>query len=125
MVRMVCAIILKRASDPVRNEDDCLPLHTILDVAEDFSINSIRMQRFLTSTVCKFLLLAAFLMSATTAWGHPGHDASVPQEGLFHWLLSPVHCISVACGASLTAFLVVMLRKMSFVIAKWKLTEHL
>jgi hypothetical protein len=125
MVRLVCATIVVQASVPVRNEDDCLPLHTILDVAEDFSIRSIRMQRFLTSTVCKFLSLAACLVSASTAWGHPGHDASVPQQGLFHWLLSPIHCISVVCGATLAAFLVVMLRKMSFVIAKRKLTEHL
>jgi hypothetical protein len=125
MVWLVCAIIPPQASVPVRNEDDCLPLHTILDAAEDFSIRSIRMQRFLTSTVCKFLSLAACLVSASTAWGHPGHDVSAPQQGLFHWLLSPVHCISIVCGTTLAAFLVVMLRKMSFVIAKRKLTEHL
>ena len=125
MVRFVCAIIPVLASVPVRNKDDCLRLRSILDVAEDFSIRSIRMQRFLISTVCKFLSLAACLFSASTAWGHPGHDASVPQQGLFHWLLSPVHCISVVCGATLAAFLVVMLRKKSFVIAKRKLAEHL
>jgi hypothetical protein len=113
------------ASVPIRTNDDHVTLPSILEVAEDFSIRSIRMQRFLTSIACPFVSLAVCFASATTAWGHPGHDAGVPQQGLFHWLLSPVHCISVVCGATLAAILVVMLRKMFFVIAKRKLTEHL
>lgn len=113
MVRMVCAIILKRASDPVRNEDDCLPLHTILDVAEDFSINSIRMQRFIDSTLVRMATFAICFASASAAWGHPGHDAHAPQQGLSHWLLSPIHCITIVCGIAITANFLLRYRMMA------------
>ena len=49
---------------------------------------------------------AVCFASASAAWGHPGHDAHAPQQGLSHWFLSPIHCITIVCGIAITAIFV-------------------
>ena len=35
--------------------------------------------------------ITIYLAGAGAAFAHGGHDLSLPQEGLAHWLAAPVH----------------------------------
>jgi hydrogenase/urease accessory protein HupE len=55
---------------------------------------------FLRVIICCLTFLTVAATSAPL-FAHPGHDAHAPQHGLFHWLLSPVHCAAIGLGAAI------------------------
>lgn len=56
---------------------------------------------------------AICFVSSSAVWGHPGHDHHAPQVGISHWLLSPIHCITIVCGVAMVAGLVFCLKTMA------------
>ncbi|MEQ9408943.1 MAG: hypothetical protein RIK87_14495 [Fuerstiella sp.] len=50
------------------------------------------MQRFI-------LILSALLIGTSTADAHPGHGSPAAQDGLWHYLTSPVHAGPIVLAA--------------------------
>jgi hydrogenase/urease accessory protein HupE len=45
--------------------------------------------------VCTAALCSMFTLSSSQLFAHPGHDHHVPQTGILHWLLAPIHAIPI------------------------------
>ncbi|AMV30730.1 hypothetical protein VN12_01345 [Pirellula sp. SH-Sr6A] len=55
--------------------------------------------------------LAALATFAPRVFAHPGHDAHAPQQGLLHWLLSPVHWTAAGLIVFIGFFVFAALRR--------------